>query len=89
MKSSFGSLLVGIGTIWISISSCGLGIVFFLIWIGFLISMYSWAGILGVILWLFLGSGLLGFVFSIASVPFGLLGVGIVALGEELKKADR
>lgn len=60
MKNSLGALLVGIGTIWVSISSCGLGIVFILFWIGALISMYSWAGIFGVILWLFWGPPFLG-----------------------------
>jgi hypothetical protein len=89
MKNSLGALLVGIGTIWVSISSCGLGIVFILFWIGALISMYSWAGIFGVILWLFLGTTVLGFVFSIASVPFALLGAGIITLGEELRKPGR
>lgn len=51
--------------------------------------MYSWAGIFGVILWLFLGTTVLGFVISIASVPFALLGAGIITLGEELRKPGR
>ena len=88
MSHMVGSLLVVIGSIWVSVATCGVMIAFIGLWIVGLIWAFS-SGILIVILWFLFGTAIIGFIFSIAAAPIALLGAGLLAAGEAMKNSDR
>ena len=85
-----GNSLIIFGTIWSTVSSCGLAIVGFLLWgLIFLWLITSfWGGIFWGLLWLFIGGGLLFTLVSIVGVPLVLVGSVMAALGERIKGED-
>lgn len=87
MKQVVGSILVAIGNIWVAISSCGIVIVAIFLWLGIVFWGYSWGGLFFVILWLFLGTGIVGLIVGVTSLPVRLFGAGMIILGEELKNS--
>ena len=89
MNQVIGSLLVLIGSIWITISTCGIVVMMFALWIIGLLWMISWGGIIGCFLWLLFGTGIVALFLGIAATPISLLGAGMVTIGEAMKNSDR
>ena len=87
MTKLIGSTLVGIGTIWVTVSIIGIYIVGALLWLGIFIALIT-SSILWGILWLFIGGGLTAFVVSIVAIPTQLLGAGLLTIGERLKNPE-
>jgi hypothetical protein len=86
MNQVVGSILVIIGNIWVTVSTCGMVVIVGLLWVaGFLWILGSWGGIIFAILWLMMGLGLVGLIVGIASLPVRLLGAGMIVIGEALK----
>ena len=88
MNNLVGSLLVVIGSIWVSVATCGVMIAFIGLWIVGLIWAFS-SGILIVILWFLFGTAITALIIGIAATPISLLGAAIVTVGEAMKNSDR
>ena len=90
MKQFVGSVILVIGHIWVTISTCGMMIVGFLLWLSILIWLATsfWGGIIWAGLWLFIGGGLTAALVGILSLPTRLLGGTLVVLGERLTNVE-
>lgn len=86
MKKHLGSVLLVVGSIWLTIATCATMIVGFLLWLGVLIwlATSTWGGLIWAGIWLFVGGGLMAALVGIVSLPTRLLGGGLIALGERL-----
>ena len=89
MTRLIGSVILVIGHIWVTISSCAMMIVGFLVWLGILIWLASsWGGLIWVVLWLFIGGGLTAGIVGLLSFPARILGASLVVLGERLANPE-
>ena len=90
MKQFVGSLLITIGQIWVTVTTCGTIIVGFLLWLGVLIWLATsfWGGVLWAALWVFIGGGLTAALVGILSLPTRLFGGWLVVLGDRLNNPD-
>ncbi|PKB79703.1 MAG: hypothetical protein BZY88_11925 [SAR202 cluster bacterium Io17-Chloro-G9] len=90
MKRLLGSLLLVIGNVWVTISTCATMIVGFLLWLGILIFLATstWGGIIWAGLWLFIGGGIVALLVGLVSLPTRLFGASLVVLGERLRNLE-
>lgn len=86
MSKILGIILLTVGRLWVEISTCATGCVFFLVWLGILVWLFTstWGGFIWAGLWLFLGGSATGLIVGVLSAPMRLFGVGLVLLGTNL-----
>ena len=88
MKQFVGSVILAIGHIWVTISSCGTMIVGFLLWLGILIWLATSGGLIWAGLWLFIGGGLTAAIVGLISLPTRLFGTSLMLLGTRLQNPE-
>jgi hypothetical protein len=90
MKMFVGSVILAFGQIWVAITSCGIMIVGFLVWLGILIWLATsvWGGLIWAVLWLFIGGGLTAAIVGLISLPTRLFGNSLVVLGTQLQNSE-